>query len=399
MNIPKHRELPKRQTQSRAIRWQTNRADFTPQSNIHSVNMVKASTVEGLEKRKFRRLGYVYFRTQESNLLGHARRELDRLAHQMRALLDIWGIEKREQLAQRGLMARWFQFDVKIVGGHDRRRSRRPTNRILAESRAKEAAEYLAKRFTSNQLNEQYNDDRVKSFVVKAKAYEKPEQRPNIDAILTVTYEGRSVPDPAEPAVDWDPYNRDAAIDGGSILHTSPVPTPHPLSEAERSKIWAGIGAGVSGDLFVIGRHSTTAAVYHLVKEDEGPVRWATINIDGYKFGPGLGASGGGVFVFAYGYDHPSQFQNVSGGWDFDVAIGPKLSAVLKSVSGVNKVIRTMEEYKKLTYAAENIIKNTGITKPGIYTLPIPVGGGGLHLWGGYKFGDVTLIHFGKTVL
>ena len=40
-----------------------------------------------------------------------------------------------------------------------------------------------------------------------------------------------------------------------------------------------------------------------------------------------------------------------------------------------------------------------GITKPGIYTIPIPSGGWGAHVWGGYKFGDVSVISTGKRLL
>jgi len=33
-----------------------------------------------------------------------------------------------------------------------------------------------------------------------------------------------------------------------------------------------------------------------------------------------------------------------------------------------------------------------------VYTIPIPVAGIGLHVWGGYKFGDVSLFSTGKGI-
>jgi hypothetical protein len=54
-------------------------------------------------------------------------------------------------------------------------------------------------------------------------------------------------------------------------------------------------------------------------------VRNAVININGYKFGPGLGASIDAVFVIAHGYSSASLMNGVSGDWDFDLAMGAKL--------------------------------------------------------------------------
>ena len=162
-------------------------------------------------------------------------------------------------------------------------------------------------------------------------------------------------------------------------------------------KIWAGLAKVHSGDLFIVGAHDLTGVMYNL-GDDIPDVRNVTININGYKFGPGLGASIGAAFVFAHGYEFPKEMNGVSGGWDFDVAIGAKLGDILKGVKGLGSVVDTIEKYKKLRYLTESTIKNLGIVKPGIYTIPIPLAGVGLHLWGGYKFGNVKVMSEGKGI-
>lgn len=163
------------------------------------------------------------------------------------------------------------------------------------------------------------------------------------------------------------------------------------------SKVWAGLGKAHSGDLFVIGMHDLTGKVYNL--GDEWPnVRNALININGFKFGPGLGADVSAVFILAHGYLTAREMIGVSGDWDFDISIGAKLGDFLKDVKGLGKVIDGIEKYQKMRYLAENAIKNRLIAEDGVYTIPIPFAGVGLHLWGGYKFGDVSVFGTGVGV-
>lgn len=155
-------------------------------------------------------------------------------------------------------------------------------------------------------------------------------------------------------------------------------------------KVWAGLGKAHSGDLFVIGAHDLTGKIYNL--GDEVPdIKNAWVNINGWKFGPGLGASVGAVFIIAHGYEKASEMYGDSGGWDFDLAIGAKLGDFFKGVRGLGKAVDSIQKYKKLRYLTENAIKNIGITKPGVYTIPIPLAGVGLHAWGGFKFGGITV--------
>ena len=161
--------------------------------------------------------------------------------------------------------------------------------------------------------------------------------------------------------------------------------------------VWAGLGKAHSGDLFVIGSHDLTARIYNL-GDELSKVRNAVINVNGWKFGAGLGGSVSAVFVIAHGYETAQEMVGVKGDWDFDIAIGTKLGDFLKDVKGLGKVVDSYEKYKKLRYLTENAVKNMGITKPGIYTIPIPFAGVGIHLWGGYAFGDVSLFDTGFGV-
>lgn len=112
-------------------------------------------------------------------------------------------------------------------------------------------------------------------------------------------------------------------------------------------KVWAGIGKSHSGDFFLIGAHDLTGLLYNL--GDELPdVRNATININGWKLGPGLGGSIGAVFIIAHGYEDAHEMSGVTGNFDLDLALISKLSDVIKGIKGLGKAIDTIQKYKKL---------------------------------------------------
>lgn len=161
--------------------------------------------------------------------------------------------------------------------------------------------------------------------------------------------------------------------------------------------LWAGVAKSHSGDLVIVGAHDLTGMIYNL--GDALPdVRNAMININGYKLGLGLGGSITASFVIAHGFSSADAMRGVSGGWDFDVAIAAKLDSFLKGIKGIGQVVDTIQKYKKMRYLTENAIKNLGITEKGIYSIPIPLAGGGIHLWGGYKFGDVKIFRKGTGI-
>jgi len=103
------------------------------------------------------------------------------------------------------------------------------------------------------------------------------------------------------------------------------------LNASQLKQVWAGMAFSNSGDLFVVGAHNLTGKIYCL-GDDPSNIRNATINIDGYKLGLGLGGSGGLAFVIAYGYNSASELAGDSGGWDFDLAIAVKLGDFLKDI-------------------------------------------------------------------
>ncbi len=164
--------------------------------------------------------------------------------------------------------------------------------------------------------------------------------------------------------------------------------------------VWAGVGVAHSGDFILLGAHNLSARLYSL-GDNGANVQYASININGSKFGLGLGGSVGAAFVLAHGYEDPQEMMGLSGRRDFDLAVGAKLGDFLKGARALRRVIETMEEYKKLTYVAENAIKNLGVNirEPGLITLPIPLAGIGLHGWVGYRFGDTIVTRLGYVEL
>jgi hypothetical protein len=142
--------------------------------------------------------------------------------------------------------------------------------------------------------------------------------------------------------------------------------------------------------------------IYNL-GDDVPDVRNALLNINGFKLGLGLGGSIGAVFVIAYGYPQAKDINGITGGKDFDIAIGAKLGDFLKGLKYLGKAIDTLDKYKKMRYMTENILKTMVVNglpdSSGIIALPIPFAGGGLHVWGGYKFGDVSIWQTGRGFL
>jgi len=178
----------------------------------------------------------------------------------------------------------------------------------------------------------------------------------------------------------------------------TPVPVFKPAPKKSLLKdVWAGLGKAHSGDFFVIGAHDLTAKVYNL-GDDPPNVRNAVVNFNGWKFGPGLGADVGAVIVLAHGYPEAADMIGVAGDKDFDISIGAKLGDFLKDIKGIGKVIDGIEKYKKMRYTVENALKNRAFAEPGLYTIPIPFAGGGLHLWAGYKFGSVSVFSTGVGI-
>ena len=58
-----------------------------------------------------------------------------------------------------------------------------------------------------------------------------------------------------------------------------------------------------------------------------------------------------------------------------------------------------MDDYKKLSYAGEELLKNKAFVKKGVYTIPIPLAGAGVHVWLGRKYAQTMLQSAGTGLL
>lgn len=168
----------------------------------------------------------------------------------------------------------------------------------------------------------------------------------------------------------------------------------------ELSNLWLGLGESHSGDLVIGGYFNWNARVYRAGTSVAGNIEWVNLISHGYKLGGGLGGSIGAVAVFAHGIENVSQFTSdfTWGNMDFDLAFGGQLGSVLKGLKGVGTVVEKMDEYKKLSYVAQELAKNRAFIKRGVYTIPIPLAGGGIHIWVGRKYGKISVVDSGTGI-
>lgn len=175
-----------------------------------------------------------------------------------------------------------------------------------------------------------------------------------------------------------------------------------PVGSIKHSGIWFGLGGQTGGSLFVIGKDTVEACLYSW--DDYESHFW--MNIDGWRFGPGLGASVGAVLVIATGVDKPydldgfpkdgKDFQaNMGGRWS-DIAKAAKaLKAVQKIGSGAKLIDKTISlaEWEKLRDTIWNLYKTGDIDtkKLDVNVFGIPGAGVGLELSAYYGWGLVAV--------
>lgn len=181
---------------------------------------------------------------------------------------------------------------------------------------------------------------------------------------------------------------------------------PEPEAPPVRSGIWFGIGGQTGGHLFVAGKDTVEACVYSL--ESYTDRFW--INIDGYRLGPGLGASIGAVLVVVSHCGKPSDIQGYTvSGPDFQANVVGKWGDLAKSVKTLNSVQKyaklgsavdkTMSvlEYNKVREAINLAYKggtaaynvNKAAQKPEVDVVGIPFAGVGLEVSAFYGTGKV----------
>ena len=321
----------------------TNRGRFSKQRESTSVSLNQMSQPLSGPGPK---IAQIYFATNDRSLDANDRQVLNKLSHQLMGL-------KRDG----------FSLKLAIVGHTDSRGSA-VYNAQLAQTRANAVAQYLGC---------QVNVKTVQALSMGEQNSIQPKGR------IRVTQQQLSQDRRVDVYLD---QNKRTIILPPTIIKAS-APT------SKLDSLWAGIAVAHSGDLILVGKHNLIGKIYNL--GGRSPIKNTGINIHGWKFGAGLGASGGLVFVIAHGYKTAGEMKGVSGGWDFDFALVAKLADFIKGVKGLGKAIDSIEKYEKMRYLTENAIKNMGITKPGVYSIPIPFAGGGAHVWGGYKFGDVDI--------
>jgi hypothetical protein len=176
---------------------------------------------------------------------------------------------------------------------------------------------------------------------------------------------------------------------------------PKPV-EKKHSGLWFGFAGQEGGMLPVVGKDTVEACLYSW--DNFNDRFW--LNIDGWRFGLGLGASVGLALAVATGVDHPRElndftvsggdFQaNMAGKWG-DVAKGLKgLRGLGKMASAAKFIDKTMSfgEWEKTRDTIWNLYKATDIDskKLGLNVMAIPGAGIGLEISGYYGFGTVCV--------
>jgi hypothetical protein len=191
-----------------------------------------------------------------------------------------------------------------------------------------------------------------------------------------------------------------------------PVPPPHhddPAAKPEPSGVWFGFGGQTGGHLALGGKDTVEACLYSL--ETYQNRFW--INIDGWRIGPGLGASVGVVFIVATGVLRPSDLANFSvGGVDFQANMAGRWGDLLKGAKEINMVRKFAKggmvldktigvaKWEKLRDIINGIRKTGGAyfgrKEKSLTVVPIPGAGVGLEVSLFYGWGTV-FVH-GQTL-
>ena len=177
---------------------------------------------------------------------------------------------------------------------------------------------------------------------------------------------------------------------------------PTPPGSIKHSGLWFGLGGQTGGTLFLVGKDTVEACLYSW--DDYHNSFW--MNIDGWRFGAGLGASIGGALVVATGVDQPKDLDGFpAGGFDFQASMGGKwgdlgkaakdLNAVRKVASGAKLIDKTISlaEWEKLRDFIWDLYKADHINthELGVDVFAIPGLGAGLELGVYYGFGSVSV--------
>ncbi len=137
-------------------------------------------------------------------------------------------------------------------------------------------------------------------------------------------------------------FPEDAAINTGPYV-PPPLPTPIPDDDDgtpawwARSGTWWGVGGKVGGHGGIEGVDVVSAAMFSYETMSD----CFLLRIHTSRQGPGVGLSGGLVFVFVTGIKRPTFLRGVqTDGLDFNVAVGGKWGALAKSAAKLPNIAK-----------------------------------------------------------
>jgi hypothetical protein len=170
---------------------------------------------------------------------------------------------------------------------------------------------------------------------------------------------------------------------------------------AKPLNIWAGGGYKIGTTFGVVGNETGQIACVSL----DDATRGFTASVTGTRLGVGVGASGGPLVVIVASMPRAGGLRGMqTGGWGYNIAVGPKLNGVLRNpkVAGAIKaLIEYAEKVKKMGRAGAAAVKagaalakynsqivdavkmlgmDTDAIEPQVLTLDVPVGGFGAEL-------------------
>ena len=166
------------------------------------------------------------------------------------------------------------------------------------------------------------------------------------------------------------------------------------VAPSKKTNIW--VGAGYKGGTTFVVAGNETAKIVCTSLDD--PLNVFTATSTGTRLGLGVGASGSPMIVIITSMKDPKELNGLmDGGWGYNIALGPKLSSLLRVgkfkplLSAVEKYSEIIKNGGKVGKAASklaeynsqivDIVKMSGLEtdadQPQILTIESPVGGFG----------------------
>jgi len=192
-----------------------------------------------------------------------------------------------------------------------------------------------------------------------------------------------------------------SAADRPGVVYLPAAGPPHPVNEIRpiaaqhRLNAWLGMAGSAGTQFIVAGIETMVGYVASLDDFGKGMAITASIN----RLGLGFGAAGGFSIIFISGVNSPSQLDgHQEGGWDYNVALGPKWGELTKkkslqpavdlimrfgarTPSGLKKVIGSdPAKWVEATKTGRAVLEYLGIDRngpPSVFVLGLPWGGGG----------------------